>query len=131
VIALRKWSAGAALLFLTMPSIGHAVTEANFSARTTGDLVELCDPKSDSAMANAAINFCHGFAQGAVSVEMQHDAASRSMKLFCLPNPPPTRTETLSEFVKWGRASPDRMGEPAADGLFRFLGERFPCPKAR
>ena len=53
------------------------------------------------------------------------------MKLFCMPNPLPTRTETLSEFAKWARASPDRMNEPAADGLFRFLGERFPCPKVR
>ena len=131
MLSLTKWSAGAALALLALPSPGHAVTEANFSARTTGDLVELCDPKSDSALATPAINFCHGFAQGAVSVEMQHDAASRSMKLFCLPNPPPTRTETLSEFVKWARASPNRIGGPAADGLFRFLGERFPCPNAR
>jgi hypothetical protein len=124
-------TAAAALLLVVAPCAGYAVTEANFAARTTGDMVELCDPQSDSAIANAAVNFCQGFAQGAVSVEMQHDAGSRTMKLFCLPDPPPTRNGTLSEFVKWARASPDRMNDRASDGLIRFLGERFPCPKQR
>jgi hypothetical protein len=127
----KDWAACVALLLVLAPSAGHAVTEANFAARTTGDLVELCDPQPGSALASAAINFCQGFAQGAVSVEMQHDAASRSMRLFCLPTPLPTRNETLSEFVRWARAAPGRMDGPPADGLFRFLGERFPCPTNR
>ena len=53
------------------------------------------------------------------------------MRLFCLPSPAPQRTETLSEFVRWARASPDRMNGLPADGLFRFLAERFPCPTSR
>jgi Rap1a immunity proteins len=110
---------------------GAAATEANFGARTTGDLVELCDATPDNAMGTAAVNFCQGFAQGAVSVEMQNLAAFRGQKLFCMPNPAPTRTETLNEFVKWARASPNRTAEPPADGLFRFLGERHPCPQSR
>ena len=93
--------------------------------------VELCDSQSDSAMANAAVNFCSGFAQGTVSLEMEHDAGSRSMKLFCLPDPAPTRNEALAEFVKWARASPERLNATAVDGLISFLGERYPCPKRR
>ena len=127
----RGWTAAAALMLVLCPGAGHAVTEANFAARTTGDIVELCDPQSDSALASAAVNFCSGFAQGAVSVQMAHDAGSRSMKLFCLPDPPPTRNEALKEFVQWARPSPERMSAPAADGLIRFLGERYPCPKQR
>jgi hypothetical protein len=127
----RFGGAAAALLLVAAPHGGHAVTEADFSARTTADLVALCDPQSDSAIANAAVNFCSGFAQGAVSLEMAHDAGSRSMKLFCLPDPPPTRNETLAEFVKWARASPDRMNASAVNGLIGFLGDRFPCPKRR
>jgi hypothetical protein len=126
----KGWIAAMALLLATAPA-GHAVTEANFAAKTTGDIVELCDPQSDSALANAAVNFCSGFAQGAVAVEMAHDAGSRSMKLFCLPDPPPTRNEALAEFVKWARASPDRMNASATNGLIGFLGERYPCPKRR
>ena len=130
-MTFKRWTAAAALLLVTAPGVGHAVTDADFAARTTGDLVALCDPQSDSAIANAAVNFCSGFAQGVVSLEMEHDAGSRSMKLFCLPDPPPTRNEALGEFVKWARASPERMNASATDGLIRFLGERYPCPKRR
>jgi hypothetical protein len=64
-------------------------------------------------------------------VEIARDAGSRGMKLFCLPGPAPTRNETLAEFVKWARASPDRMNSSAVNGLVGFLGERYPCPKHR
>ncbi len=124
-------AAAAALLLALTPSGGHALTAADFTAGTTGQLVALCDPPPDTPMAAAALAFCYGFAQGAVSVEMQHDAASRSMKLFCLPNPPPARAQTVSEFVQWARGAPDRMADPPSDGLFRFLGQRFPCSTSR
>ena len=127
-----KLPAGAAaLLLLIAPKSGHAVTAADFTAATTGQLVALCDPPADSPMAIAALDFCYGFAQGAVSVEMEHDAASRGLKLFCLPTPPPTRAQTITEFVQWARNSPGHMADPPADGLFRFLGERFPCATNR
>jgi hypothetical protein len=121
----------AAVLALLPACAGHAATEANFGAGTTGDLVELCAAPPDSALGTAAVNFCEGFAQGAVSVEMQNLAAFRGAKLFCMPNPAPSRNEALGEFVRWARASPDRLAQPPADGLFRFLGERYPCPPSR
>ena len=126
----KRWTAAAALAFLA-PFAAHAATEANFGARTTGDLVELCEATPDNAIGTAAVNFCEGFAQGAVSVEMQNMAAFRGPKSFCLPNPPPSRNEALSEFVKWARVSPDRMSATSTDGLFRFLSERYPCSPSR
>jgi hypothetical protein len=115
-----------------MPGAALALTEANFGGSTTADLVELCTAPPDNAMGTAAVNFCEGFAQGAVLVEMQNMAAFRGgPKLFCMPNPPPSRSEALSEFVKWARVSADRMQTSATDGLFRFLSERFPCPQSR
>ncbi len=126
--------AAAALLALApalfaAPS-AFAVTEADFAAKTTGDLVNLCsaDPKEGS-MATAALNFCHGYAQGAVTVQMEIQAASKRPKLFCFPDPAPTRTQSLSEFVTWAKADPTRLTQPAADGLMGFLHERFPCGK--
>jgi len=116
---------------LLAPWTGHAATEANFGARTTGDLVELCAATPDNAIGTAAVNFCEGFVQGAVLVEMENMAAFRGPKLFCLPNPPPSRNQVLSEFVNWARASPDRMSASSTDGLFRFLSERYPCPQSR
>ena len=121
----------AATLVLLAPCAAHAATEANFAAGTTGDLVELCSATPDNAIGTAAVNFCEGFAQGAVSVEMQNQAAFRGPRLFCMPNPPPSRNEALSEFVKWARASPDRVSTSSTDGLFRFLSERYPCPQSR
>ena len=53
----------------------------------------------DNAIGTAAVDFCEGFAQGAVLVEMQNMAAFRGPKLFCMWNPPPTRNQALSEFV--------------------------------
>jgi hypothetical protein len=126
----KKWTAAAALAFVT-PLAAHAATEANFSAKTTGDLVELCEATPDNGIGTAAVNFCQGFALGAVLAEMQNMAAFRGPKPFCLPNPPPSRNEALGEFVKWARASPDRMSTTSTDGLFRFLNERYPCPPSR
>ena len=129
-MTLKGWAVAAGLVLLA-PCALQAATEANFGAATTGDLVELCTAAPDSAMGTAAVNFCEGFAQGAVLVEMQNQAAFRGPKLFCMPNPPPSRNEALSEFVKWARASPDRMSATSTDGLFRFLSERYPCPPSR
>ena len=129
-MTFERWTAAAALAFL-VPFGAHAATEANFGAKTTGDLVELCDATPDNAIGTAAVNFCEGFAQGAVLVEMQNMAAFRGPKPFCMPNPPPSRNEALSEFVKWARGSPDRMSASSTDGLFRFLIERYPCPQSR
>jgi Rap1a immunity proteins len=129
-MALKGRTVAAALVLLA-PCVALAATEANFAAKTTGDLVELCDATPDNAMGTAAVNFCEGFAQGAVSVEMQNLAAFRGPKLFCMPSPLPSRNQALSDFVKWARMSPDRMSASSTDGLFRFLGERYPCPQSR
>jgi len=126
----KIWAAAGALILLA-PRVPHAATEANFGPATTADLVELCTATPDNAIGTAAVNFCEGFAQGAVSVEMQNMAAFRGPKSFCMPNPPPSRNEALSEFVKWARVSPDRMSATSTDGLFRFLSERYPCPPSR
>ena len=129
-MTVKGWTIAAGLVLLA-PCAAHAATEANFGANTTGDLVELCAATPDTAIGTAAVNFCEGFAQAAVLVEMQNMAAFRGAKLFCLPNPPPSRNEALSEFVNWARTAPDRMAASSTDGLFRFLSERYPCPPSR
>jgi len=120
----------AAALFALAPCVTYAaVTESDFGAKTTSDLVDLCSADPKEPMGTAALNFCHGFAQGAVSVEMEEAAATKRAKLFCFPTPAPTRTATIAEFVTWARANPSHLSERAADGLFGFLRERFPCGK--
>ena len=122
---------GAAVAFVAAPLCGEAATEANFAARTTGDVVALCDPQANSPIDNAGINFCEGFVQGTVLTQQEYQANPRNRKLFCLPDPAPTRNEAMSGFVAWAQASSDRMTMPAVDGLITFLGERYPCAKHR
>jgi hypothetical protein len=126
-MTFKGWIATAALAFF-LPSAAHSATEANFDAKSTSDLVALCSAAPDNGIGTAALNFCEGYIQGAVTVEMQNMAGFRGPKLFCLPNPPPTRTQAMGEFVNWARAAPDRMTQTATDGLFGFLSQRYPCP---
>ena len=91
--------------------------------RTAGDLAELCGANPHEAGADAKINYCHGFAQGVVDVEMQK---AGDKKPFCFPSPAPTRSATLALFVTWAHDSAHRS-EGAVDGLMHFLGERYPC----
>jgi len=97
-----------------------------FHVRTAGDLAELCGANPKAPESDAKINYCHGFAQAAVDLELQH---AGDKKPFCFPTPPPNRTATLNEFVNWVHALPEHRSVSATDGLFRFLGERFPCGK--
>jgi Rap1a immunity proteins len=93
-------------------------------ARTANDLADLCAANPKDPQGDAKINFCHGYAQGAIAVELRN---AGDKKLFCFPSPPPTRTQTLSEFVSWVRSLPEHRNETALDGLFKFLAERYPC----
>ncbi len=93
-------------------------------ARTAGELAALCAADPGSPAADAKINFCHGFAQGAVDDRMR---VSADKKPFCFPNPTPSRSTTMREFVAWVRAVPANRDMPVLDGLFKFFGERFAC----
>ena len=110
-----------ALLF-ALPA--HAPRSTILQARTAGELAELCAANPKDPLGDAKINYCHGFAQGAIQVELRR---TEGKKAFCFPNPTPTRTATMTEFVNWVRALPDHKTPPAVEGLFQFLGERYPC----
>jgi hypothetical protein len=115
------------LLVLAGMALSLPARSAEFVAlhvRTAGDLADYCGARIGAPEADAKINYCHGFAQAAVDMELQH---SGEKKPFCFPSPAPNRTATLHEFVDWVRALPEHRPLPATEGLFRFLGERFPC----
>ncbi len=114
----------AVLAFGLATSASWAAQPITLRVRTAGDLAELCGANPKEAGADAKINFCHGFAQGVVDLELQHSA---DKKPFCFPSPAPNRTATLTEFVNWVRALPEHRALPATGGLFQLLGDRFPC----
>ena len=104
-----------------------AVMESQFPPRTVRDLIEICAPSKEDPMMTAAINYCHGFAQGAILVEEAHGEHRDVRKLFCLPSPPPPSGSELSKFIAWANALPSRLDEPAIDGMFIYLAETYPC----
>ncbi len=114
----------AVLALAAAPLVARAAEPISLKANTSRDLAMLCGANPKEAGADAKINFCHGFAQGAVDVKLQESA---DKKPFCFPSPAPKRSVTLSEFVNWVRALPEHQTLGAAQGLFQFLGERFPC----
>ena len=107
-----------------------AVTESQFPPRTVRDLIEICAPaKEEDPMMTAAINYCHGFAEGAVLVEEAHEGQRDARKLFCLPSPRPASGSEITKFIAWANALPSRLDEPAIDGMFIYLAETYPCPQ--
>jgi hypothetical protein len=115
----------AAALIVAPLGIGAAQAQQAVSlhARTAGDLAEMCSANPRDPTGPARLNYCDGFAQGAVDVELLHTGGT---KPFCIP-PGTKREVTLHEFASWVRAVPSRESDGATSGLFHFLAERYPC----
>lgn len=118
---VRAALAGAALLLAAVVSAPPAHAQG-FPVRTAGDLAALCAGGPGGAQKAAAINFCHGYAQGVLSLLQEH--ASKSV---CLPAKPPSRTQTMASFIAWTKSSENRASAPAARGLEAFFKETFAC----
>jgi hypothetical protein len=121
---MKKLALIATLLMTAAPVTVWAAGAINIRVETAGDLAELCGVNPKDSGADAKINFCHGFAQGAIDVERKY---AGDKKKFCMSSPAPSRTATMTEFVNWVRALPAHRALGPTDGFFQFLGERFPC----
>jgi Rap1a immunity proteins len=119
---------GAVLAFGGATTAPAAVTESQFPPNTVRDLIAICSADKNDPMMTAAVNFCHGFAEGAVIVEEAHAAQKGARKLFCLPTPRPARGSELGTFVAWANEQPARLDMPAIDGIFIYLAGKYPCP---
>ena len=105
-----------------------AVTQDEFPPRTTGDLIALCSAGKDDPLMTAAVNFCNGFAEGAVELALGYETVARKDRQpFCLPTPKPSHNEAVAQFAAWANADPKRLEEPPAVGLVRFLAHQYPC----
>ena len=118
---------GAVLLIGSSIAVPAAVKESDFPPRTVRDLIEICSPDQNDPMLTAAINFCHGFAEGAVSVEEAHETQKGARRLFCLPTLRPPRGSELSSFIAWANEQPARLDMPSIDGMFIYLAGKYPC----
>jgi len=119
---------GIMLVVAGATAVSAAVMESEFPPRTVRDLIAICAPEPSDPMMTAAVNFCHGYAEGAVDVEEAHEAQRGARKLFCLPTPPPPRGSELTSFITWANEQPARLDMPAIDGMFIYLAGKYPCP---
>jgi Rap1a immunity proteins len=123
---------GAALLasatFAPPTAMPAAVMDAQFPPNTVRDLIAICAADKDDPRMTAAVNFCHGFVEGAVIVEEANETQKGARKLFCLPSPRPPRGSELTNFAAWASQQPGRLDMPSIDGVFVYLAQRFPCP---
>lgn len=114
-------------IILLMPGLVWGATAEDFEMETTQDLLDLCTTPSDDPLYVAATHFCHGYLVGAFDYYEAVSTGPQGIRLLCLPEPPPSRNEAVSMFIKWLKAHPEYMDEPPVETEFRFLIEKWPC----
>ena len=105
-----------------------AVTEDNFLARTTDDIVAVCAADQSDQLYQAATNFCQGFVLGTYRTLREVMAAEPKIRLFCIADPTPSRNDTVAAFVSWVHAHPERGAASPSESFAAYLADRFPCP---
>lgn len=115
------------MLLVLSPALVGAVTEEDFKAKTTQNLVNLCTAPATDPHFTAAVNFCHGYLVGAYQYYVSEHTGPDSKALFCFPDPAPTRSQTIQMFIDWTKTHPEFMNEMPVETQFRFLIETWPC----
>ena len=123
----RKLASLLLAVVLFMPSLAGAVSDEDFKVTTTQNLINLCTAPAEDPRQKEAIHFCYGYLVGAFHYYTAENAGPKGKQLVCLPDPTPTRNQTVAMFLEWAKANPQYMGEPAVDSEFRFLMEKWPC----
>ena len=114
-------------IVILLPAFVGAVSEKDFEVQSTENIINLCTASPEDPLYQQAINFCHGFLVGAYHY---HDATSRGpagIQLVCMPDPRPSRNDTIDMFIDWTKAHPQHMKETPVETEFRFLMEKWPC----
>lgn len=114
---------------LMVPAAAGAVTEKDFEIDTAQNLLNLCDAPVSDPMHKEAIHMCYGFLLGAYAYHLAESSGPNGKRLVCLPQPEPTRNEGVAMLVEWMKTHPQFLGEEAVDVQFRFMIEKWPCPK--
>ena len=115
------------LIVFMVPGFAAAISEKDFEANTSQDLVNLCTASPDDPMYHQAINFCHGYFVGAYDYYEAVSAGPEGVKLVCLPDPRPSRNEAIEMILEWMKSHPQYLNEPPVETQFRFLIEKWPC----
>ena len=112
-----------------LPGLAAAggVKQEDFQVQTTRQLVNLCAATPDDPFYNHAMNFCHGYMQGAYDYYEAAHAGAEGPKMVCFSDPAPSRNQAIHMFVNWAKEHPQYWEESPVDTEFRFLTEKWPC----
>ena len=117
------------VLGMLMPSFANAVTEDDFKAKTTHNLLNLCVVSTDDPQYEQAIHFCHGYLLGAYHYHASANNGDNGQLLVCFPDPKPTRNEAVEKVVVWIQQHPEYLNELPVETEFRALTDLWPCKK--
>jgi hypothetical protein len=115
------------LFVILLPGFAGALTEKDFEAETTQQLLNLCTAPTDHPLYHQAINFCHGYLVGAYDYYEAQSSGPKGIKFVCIPDPEPSRNEAIGMFIEWVKSHPQHWQERPVDSEFRFLMEKWPC----
>ena len=116
-----------ALTAILVSGTAFAADSSDFQLRDAGDLVRVCSVPRDHALHENAAGFCHGILTGAF--RYYESTVAKESRFVCAPNPTPTRTKVMNDFVAWAGKHPRYMKDQPVDTLFRYLAEAYPCKK--
>ena len=109
------------------PGFAGAVSEKDFEAQTTENMLNLCTAAPDDPLYNQAVNFCHGYLVGAYHYHEAQSTGPKGIKFVCMPDPMPSRNDAIAMFIEWVKAHPQYWKEPPVESEFRFLMQKWPC----
>ena len=109
------------------PGFAGAVSEKDFEAQTTENMLNLCTAAPDDPLYHQAVNFCHGYLVGAYHYHEAQSTGPKGIKFVCMPDPMPSRNDAIAMFIEWVKAHPQHWGETPVETEFRFLMEKWPC----
>lgn len=125
----RRWSCFAGLVLVGLTPQSQAVTQDNFLARNTQDIIELCTVAPADPLYVAATHFCHGYLVGAYQFQEAFYNGPDISPLVCPPEPKPSRNQAIAQFIEWAKSHPEYAKERAVDTEMRFLVKQWPCKK--
>ncbi len=115
------------LVSLTFPLLVQAVEKVDFEVKTTKNLLNLCTASPEDNFYAEAVNFCHGYLVGAYHYHNASRSGPNAKQEICVPQPAPSRNDTINNFIAWAKAHPQHHNELPVETEFRFLMTTWPC----
>ncbi|MEO1089113.1 MAG: Rap1a/Tai family immunity protein [Pseudomonadota bacterium] len=123
----RFWVVAAlSLLVVTSASAEDEAVIDSFELSDAQALVTACTVPEGNPLAATANGFCLGYMTGAIQLYAAAAASPNVENQLC-PGRVVSRSEMRRIFLDWAAAHPERLDEPAIDGLARAAVAAFPC----